>query len=139
MFRAARQAHDEHTATSTVVAGQLQLLPVWHVTFQLEGAWLVVGPTGLFVITADDGDLRAAADRATARALEVRNRLATELAWVPFVDALVGTSRDEALAELPCLAVPIDLLLYTIAEGPRTGDDDTLERLTRMRLQLHTP
>ena len=136
MFRAGRSAIGEHAATSVTVAAQLQLLPVWHVTFQLEGAWLVIGPTGLFVITADEGDLRAAADRATARAGEVRTRLATELAWVPFVDALVGTVRDESVAELPCLAVPTDLLRYTIAEGPRTVDDDTLERLTRMRLQL---
>ena len=62
---------------------------------------------------------------------------AIERAWSDDgVLALLWNVRDESVAELPCLAVPTDLLRYTIAEGPRTVDDDTLERLTRMRLQL---
>lgn len=127
MFRSVRPA-------AVDVSAELRGLPTNHLTFQLEGAWLVVGPTGLFVIVPDEGDLEGAAERATSRALEVRSRLAAELAWVPFVDALVATNRDDATTRLPCIALPADLLRFTIVEGPRTVDEDTLSKLALLSL-----
>ncbi len=128
MFRPARSA-------AVDVRAELQLLPTTHTTFQLEGAWLVVGPTGLFVIVAEEDDLAIAASRAIRRADEVRSRLAMELAWVPFVDALVATRQPDGPLRLPCIAVPSNLLRLAISEGPRTVDDATLATLAMLQLQ----
>jgi hypothetical protein len=127
MFRSAR-------STAVDVSAELQQLPTTHTTFQLEGSWFVVGPTGLFVIAAEDGDLDEAAHRAVRRAEEVRSQLALELAWVPFVDAVVATASSDGPMRLPCIAVPLNLLRLAISDGPRTVDDETLARLTRLRL-----
>ena len=127
MFRTAKTGVD--------VQDQLSQLPVTHMTFHVEGGWLVVGPTGLFVLTTDDGDdLEGAARRAVERANEVRERLSLELAWVPYVDALVATNDPDGPMHLPCLAVPADLLTGAIVEGPQTIDDETLNTLGRLRL-----
>ena len=115
-------------------SAELQQLPTTHTTFQLEGSWFVVGPTGLFVIAAEDGDLDEAAHRAVRRADEVRSQLALELAWVPFVDAVVATASNDGPMRLPCIAVPLNLLRLAISEGPRTVDDDTLASLARLQL-----
>lgn len=127
MFRSVRSA-------AVDVSAELQQLPTSHVSFQLEGAWFVLGPTGLFVVVADEGDMIEAADRATTRASELRLQLALDVDWVPFVDALVATHRDDAYRTLPCIAVPTDLLRYTLTEGPRAVDEETLARLIRARL-----
>jgi hypothetical protein len=130
MFRSVRSA-------AVDVSAELQQLPTSHVSFQLEGAWFIVGPTGLFVVVADEGDVVEAADRATQRAVEVRTQLARDVAWVPFVDALVATQHDESCRTLPCITVPTHLLRYTLTEGPRAVDEETLARLIRARLSHH--
>ena len=131
MFRSPRHA-------ALDIGAELRQLPASHTTFQLEGAWLVVGPTGLFVVASEDGDLEVAAHRAMRRAEEVRGRLALELAWVPFVDALVATSQPDGPMRLPCIAVPANLLRLALAEGPRTVDDETLSTLSLLQLQRLT-
>ena len=130
VFRSPKAAAD--------VQQQLLQLPVEHVTYQIEGGWLVIGPTGLIVLTEDDGDLESAARRAVDRAQEVRERLSQELVWVPYVDALVATDDPDGPRQLPCLAVPADLITPAIVEGPTTIDDDTLARLARLRLHRVT-
>jgi hypothetical protein len=128
MFRSARNAAFD-------VGAELRLLPESHTAFELEGAWLVVGPTGLFVVAWDEDDLELAAQRAVRRADEVRSRLALELAWVPFVDALVFTSHPDGQLRLPCIAVPATMMRSALAEGPPSVDDDTLARLRELPLQ----
>jgi hypothetical protein len=128
MFRSAR-------STATDVRTELQLLPPSHTTFQLDDAWFVVGPTGLFVVAADDGDLDAAARRAVLRAERLRDEVSLELAWVPFVDAIVATASNDGPVRLACLTVPVNLLRLAIADGPRTVDDETLEALGRLQLR----
>jgi hypothetical protein len=118
------------------VSGELRDLPTSHLTYHHEGAWFVLGPTGLFVITADDGHLQEAAELAVANAARLRADLAKELAWVPFVDALVATHNPEAALSLPCIAVPVSLLRYTVSEGPRTVPEATLAQLTRLWLSI---
>lgn len=127
MFRS-RWAHDES------VADVLSDITSAHLVFDIDHAWFVVGPSGLFVICEDDGDLVAATQRAGDRARSLRDRLANELSWVPFVDALVVTRQhdvddDTPTPELECPVIRLDLLRNTLTEGPRSVDDDTLGRL----------
>ncbi len=127
MFRTTR-------APGVDVSAELRDLPTSHLTYHHEGAWFVLGPTGLFVITADEGDLAQAADLAVANAAALRGDLATQLAWVPFVDALVATHHPDAALGLPCIAVPASLLRLTVSEGPRTVPESSLAQLTRLWL-----
>jgi hypothetical protein len=122
------------TKPAVDVQAQLTSLPVEHLTFHVEGGWLVIGPTGLFVLTSDDGDLEGAARRAVERAQEVRDRLSQELVWVPYVDPLVATADPEGPRQLPCLAIPADLVTAAIVEGPQTVDNETLAKLGRLQL-----
>jgi hypothetical protein len=111
------------------VGGELRRLATSHSTFQLDGGWFVVGPTGLFVVAAGEPDLGTAARWAVDRATAMRAELADQLVWVPFVDAIVATSHSGPGTDLPCLVVPVSLLRSTIEDGPRTVDDATLSKL----------
>lgn len=97
--------------------------------FDVDDAWLVVGPTGLFVLTEDTGDLPAAAGRAAERAGRVRLRLSDELVWVPFIDAMCVTSVVAFDPSQPCLIVPHDLVVHTVTGGPASIDAETLAKL----------
>ncbi len=99
---------------------------------------MVVGPTGLFVLATHlgdpDDDVEQASERAAEQAASMRARLADQLAWVPFVDAFVVASdrgRDRAEG-LDCPIVPLSRLAATIAEAPRTVDEETLAQLARL-------
>ena len=122
LFRSARSQVND-------VGTELRRLGTSHSTFQLDTGWFVVGPTGLFVVAEDDGDLDTAAQWAIDRAVAMRAELADKLVWIPFVDAIVATTRAAGSTDLPCLVVPTSLLRYTIEEGPRTVDDVTLSKL----------
>jgi hypothetical protein len=117
------------------VRAELRRLDTRHCVFQLEGGWFVVGPTGLFVVGEDDGDLRGAATWAARRARTMRAELADQLVWVPCVDPVVVTSDEAVPQGLPCLVVPEGLLRYTVADGPTTVDDDTLSKLALLALK----
>lgn len=117
------------------VSGALRALPTSHVTYFHDQSWLVMGPTGLFLITVGEGDVEAAAAAALGAARRLRAALAAEVAWVPFVDAVVVVaSLRRPQPSVPALVVAIDRLASTIADGPRIVDDETLARLTRMRM-----
>lgn len=118
------------------VSGVLSALPITHLAYFHDSSWLVTGPTGLFVVLADEGDLLSAADAAIDRAQMVRSRLAGELALVPFVDAVVVTGREEIpTLSPPCLITPIDRLVPLITDGPRLVDDRTLAMITRIQMR----
>lgn len=125
-------------ATVADVSAVLSHLPTDHLVFVLEGAWMVVGPTGLFVLATHlgdpDDDVEQASERAAEQASSMRARLAEQLAWVPFVDAFVVTAgvRGERTEGLGCPTVPLQRLAATIAEAPRTVDEETLAQLARL-------
>lgn len=117
---------------------ELRSLPADHVVFVLDDAWLVVGPTGVFVVADGDEDLGAATRRVAARADALRTRLADEMPFVPFVDAVVTTSTVDFDPVQPALVIPVDLVRFTICEGRTIVDVDTLARLTLLGLpRLH--
>lgn len=127
VFRTRRSTHDE-------TRDELRRLGTAHIAFQVDAGWFVVGPTGLFVIGTADLEWSRAASRLVAQAQGVRNRLAQELTLVPCVDALLVCDAPED-EPLPCLTIAVGNLRSMIAEGPRTVDDDTLNRLGRLAFQ----
>lgn len=122
MFRSQR-------LTSVSLEEQLRSLPVSVTVYVLDGAWLVVSQSGLFVLTEDEGDLAAAARRAADRADAVRLELSDQLVWVPFIDAMCATPETQFDPAQPCLIVPQDLIVHTVLEGPARIDADTLATL----------
>ena len=119
MFRSVRAAAPD-------VEAELRELPATHAAYPHEGTWVVLGPTGLFVVTDGSDGLYEAAMTSVLGAFRLRSELASELAWVPFVDALVVAEEAPPAEELPCPAVPVRLLRSTLSEGPRMVDDGTL-------------
>ena len=95
---------------------------------------MVVGPSGVFVVTHPEPDLESSARRVLARADDVRVRLEKELDWVPFVDAVIASPRLEDRGSLPCLAVPVNELPGLVTEGPQIITDEVLARLLDLRL-----
>lgn len=130
MFRWARSDELDLSAT-------LAQLPTHFLTFVLDGAWLVVGPTGVFVVTGDEDGLDRAVTRVEARAIEMRAHLSNELDWVPFVDALVVSAEpvEDHGADGPATVLPADLVISAITSGRQTVDDETLMKLTRIGLR----
>lgn len=129
MFRPQRGTRFDLAQTLLVLPGRLSV-------FELDAAWLVAGPCGLFVLTEDRGDLAASTARAAVLADSVRLGLSDRLAWVPFVGAMCVTSEDHCHhgdSDQPCLVVPIDLLAATVSAGPVTVDADTLDELDALR------
>jgi len=89
--------------------------------------WVVVGPSGLFVIVRSDGDAAACAQRAVDHAHVLRSRLADELPWVPFVSAVVVADGDRH--DLACPVVDIDDLTPFVQHGGRQIGDGALQLL----------
>ncbi len=117
------------------VRGALRGLGTQHLVFQLEHGWLVVGPTGVTVVTAGADDPVAASIWASDRADQMRSDLAVEMPWVPFVDALVVVDHvDETIGVLACGAIPCSMLRSSIMDGPHTVDEEALARITRVAL-----
>jgi len=129
MFRSQR-------ATPVPLEHLLRALPPEVTVFVLDGAWLVVGGSGLFVLTEDDGDLSAATARAAARTDAVRLELSDRLVWVPFIDAMCATYDSAFDPDQPCLVVPQDLVAHTVTAGPQQIDADTLAKLRTLRLPV---
>jgi hypothetical protein len=126
MFRPVR-------AAAWDVGAELRELPASHVAYPREGSWIVLGPTGLFVVTDGAESPRDAALSSVLGARRLRSDLADELHWVPFVDALVVADDLAADHELPCPAVPARLLRWAVSEGPRLVDDRTLSKILARR------
>jgi hypothetical protein len=111
-----------------VVDGILAGLPGTYVAVAVGAERLVAGPTGLFLLAPPAADgLAATAARLARRAAEARVALARELAWVPFVDALVVADDDAAPG--PATVVPSALLGRVLTEGSPILDAPTVERV----------
>ncbi len=114
-----------------------------HLVFDIDHAWFVVGPTGVFVVCGDDGGAEFASQRAVDRARIMRSKLANELSWIPFVDSLVVTDdasmiEEAGRVETQCPVIPLDMLAVTVNDGPRSIDEDTLGKLALLGLRRST-
>lgn len=89
--------------------------------------WVVVGPTGLFVVGRSNGDLDASTRRTSSIAHLLRTRLADELPWVPFVSAVV--IGDEQHHELSCPVVDMQELGPVLRHSGRQIGEGALQML----------
>ena len=89
--------------------------------------WVVVGPTGLFVVGRSRGDVVSAASQAIELAHHLRSGLADVLSWVPFVSAVVVA--DEASHDMGCPVVAMDGLAPMLQHGGRQIGDGALQVL----------
>lgn len=104
----------------------LGTLPEGYVVSSIGEARFVLGPTGAHVLALDDG--RADAPREVARlASLIRSALADDVAWVPFVHALLVTDRGEPCP--PATRVPPGLIPAALVEGPQLLRPEELRRL----------
>ncbi|UDY36964.1 hypothetical protein [Dermatobacter hominis] len=96
-------------------------LPDDYLVRRCADHWVIVGPTGLFVVGRSDGDPVASSQRAVAMAHLLRSRLADVLSWVPFVSAVLVADGDRH--DLACAAVDMDGLGPLLRNGgPQIGD-----------------
>lgn len=119
---------------STTLADELRRLPSPMLTYVLDDAYLTVGPTGVFVLVEGDDDVTAACRVAAARASSVRAELADQMAFVPFVDAVVTVTDHGFDPAQPAVVIPHDLVRFTVCEGRRIIDDEMMARLHLLRL-----
>ena len=127
MFRVSR-------STVTELSRELRGLPRDFLHYTLVDAQLVVGPTGVFVIVEAPDDPVEATYTAVDRAERLRHELSDRLAWVPFVDAVVGTADGAAPPTAECVVVAVDMIHDMIANGPRIIDAQTMMQLALLDL-----
>lgn len=89
--------------------------------------WIVIGPTGIFVIGRADDDVVGAAGDLTGVAHELRDQLGEVTPWVPFVDTLLVA--DQERHDLACPVIELDSLSMALTVGARTLDEMELARL----------
>lgn len=123
--------HVTRGRTADRVARVLAALPAGRIVAGTGSGWLVMGPSGAFVVLPDPSGTSGAAAagrRAAVLAETTRAALAEHLSWVPFVDAVVATERDGSCGP-EATAVPVDLLPEVLVAGPAVIDGPTLARV----------
>ena len=119
------------------IDGILAALPPSFRWFDGGEVRMVAGPTGLFLVAPAGADgVPGTASRLARRAAATRDALAAELAWVPFVDALVVA--DSEASPGPATVVPAGLLHRVLTEGQPILDPATVERVERVAGVLST-
>lgn len=93
---------------------------------RISDHWVVVGPTGVFVVGRGDSDIADAARGTATLAHRLRDRLSESIHWVPFVDALVlienQNSTQGSDLSLDCTVVEADQLHSVLTSGPESID-----------------
>jgi hypothetical protein len=103
-----------------------ELPPEFSVS-KTEEHWVVVGPTGIFVVSRAADDPVAAAEHTAAFAHQLRDQLGELTPWVPFVDALVvGDAESPGLA---CPVIEVDVLAKVLTLGATTMDDAAITQI----------
>jgi hypothetical protein len=117
-----------HRVPADQIDAVLSVLPNTYSTIGLGEARLVVGPTGVFVVSPTGDNVQQTADDLVQRAVGLRTELAQRMSLVPFIDALVivGDGGERPFA---ATGVPLDLLAATITQGPDLLADAVRERL----------
>ena len=103
-------------------------LPEGFHAIRAGGVELVVGPTGLFAVTADEPDVVTAARRAANAASRAREVVSSALSWSPFIDALVVVDRLIGKAD-EATVVPRRHLRDVLSSGRHTLTDADVERI----------
>jgi hypothetical protein len=120
------------------VSRQVARLPLDYLVCRLADHWIVVGPTGLFVVGQVGDDPLGVAEATLSLAHRVRSRLSDVVPWVPFVDSLVVS--EEPNMSLPCTVVDIATLEMALLSGPvsidSSGTAQLREHLPRVLLQI---
>jgi len=109
------------------VSRRVARLPLDYAVSRLGDHWIVLGPTGLFVVGRAGDHLASDADVTVALAHRIRAHLSDVMPWVPFIDALLVTA--EADLSVPCTLVDIATLEMALLSGPVSIDDVGLEQL----------
>jgi hypothetical protein len=105
---------------------RLDALPPDFVVTPIGAARFVVGPTGAYVVLANDGTTER--PRALGRlAATIRSVLAERMAWVPFVHPLLVDTRPLTVAQ--ATVVPPHMLVDLITEGRHTLEPETFDRI----------
>lgn len=118
MFRPAPYARD--------VSRQVARLPLDYFVCRLAEHWIVVGPTGIFVVGHADDQPLASAEATVSLAHRLRADLSDVIPWVPFVDAMLVV---EDHLRLPCTVVDIGSLELALLSGPRAIDEAGVSQL----------
>lgn len=103
--------------TSSHIDDVLGSLPETTMVAESGTARLVMATTGIFVVMPATPDILGSTDQAHWLAAETRDVLATHLAWIPFVDAVVVCGDTPINDALSATVVPIDLLSDLLCEG----------------------
>lgn len=90
--------------------------------------WVIIGPTGLFLVSATDGDPDSAAEQTAMDSHVLRNKLAEVMDMVPFVDPVV-VSRDRVSPHGPSTLVEAHLLTALLLGGPPVIGESELQLL----------
>jgi hypothetical protein len=128
------KAHGARADESGVSAREIQPIDVdgvlaalrrgWSIA-STDGARLVAGPTGAFVLVAAGQEPEAAADLAAYLAATTRSALAEHVSWVPFIDAIVVTGGGRG-PKGPATPIPLDLLGEVLVQGPEMIEAEVL-------------
>lgn len=109
------------TRHSTTDDRVVMTLPDDYLVRRCVDTWVVVGPTGLFVVGRANGDVEGCARRTSSMAQALRTRLADALPWVPFVSAVVVADAPNPGLACPVVAVA-DLGAVLCDSGRQLGD-----------------
>ena len=118
----ARARHHDPVDLDQVLA----TLPAGFTVRPVGAARFVLGPTGAHVVALDNGAPHAP-DTLAHIANLVRDALAQQVTWVPFVHAMLITERTDPCP--PATRVPPVLMPGALVDGPRTLDDHARLRL----------
>lgn len=119
MFRAHTSARE--------VSRHVAALPDRFEVRRLGAHWVVLGPTGIFVVGRTRRELAHETERTAELAHELRGRLAESVPWVPFVDALVVAEGEHH--HLACTVVPVNMLVFALTAGAATIEPHGVDQL----------
>lgn len=108
------------------VSRRVARLPLEYFVCRSAELWVVVGPTGVFVVGQSEGDPAVAADEVVSLAHRIRSELSEAIPWTPFVDALLVADED---VRVPCTVIGLGSLEMALLSGPALIDDIGLAQL----------
>ena len=115
----------------------MEILPDGFRSVVVDGARVVVGPAGAFVLADGGDDPVATGDRVVSLTHSLRSILATQLTWVPFIDPIVVVDDDwDDEAAGAATSVPADLLAPTILYGAGRLDPAAADHIVAAAEQL---
>lgn len=93
--------------------------------------WLVIGPTGAFMVGEGHRDPATAGQQLALAAGHFRAAVADALSWAPFVDVLV-VAEDHPVVAPAASVVTLEMVVDTLTAGPPMLDEETVARLAEL-------